>query len=87
MILYRITGRYVLLPHQLPVPDQAVKHRHIHPHAQLQESPKWRLSEAAAAGLKEELKLMLPKPIAIEKKKNQGTYCHAKDLVPALAVE
>lgn len=54
MILYRITGRYALLPHQLPVPDQAIQYRHIHLHAQLQESPKWGLSEGTAAGLKEE---------------------------------
>lgn len=45
-------------------------------------------SAAAAAGLMEELKLMLPKPVATKKtKNNQGTYCHPKDLVPALAGE
>lgn len=68
------------MSHQLPAPDQAIQLKHIHPHAQLQESPQWGLREAA--GLKE-LKLMLPKPITIKKTNNQATCCHPQDLVPA----
>lgn len=70
----------------LPVPDQAIQYRHIHPHAQLQRALNGDLVRELLLGWRNKLRLMLPKPIAIKKNKNnRGTYCHPKDLVPALA--
>lgn len=69
--------------------SRPIEHRHIHPHAQLQESPKWGLREAAAAGMKEETQADAAKTYHYLKKtqNNQGTYCHPMDLVPALCGE